>query len=113
KEQIEQNRPDFAVAREWPIGHELQRSIAGDFFKRERWQLQCALIEPQENESSRRGRFSAFLPKQILEALLAAPRRRKKRRRREEMAEKNQSSPEKANRRQDRQPITTKPVHVR
>jgi len=45
--------------------------------------------------------------------MFAAPRRRKKRRPREEMPEKNQPGPEKANRRQDPQPMATKPVHAR
>jgi hypothetical protein len=71
------------------------------------------LIKPQENKISRRGRFSSFLPKQILEALFGAPRRRKKWRRREEMPEKNQTGPKKTNSSQDQQSMTTKPVHVR
>ena len=113
KQPIEQNRPDFPGPRPRSRGHQFERSIAGDLFRRQRWQLQCALIESQKNEISRRGRFSPFLPKQIFEALFAAPRRRKKRRHRKEMPEKNQAGPKNTNHPQDQQPMTTKPVHVR
>ena len=113
KEPIKQKRPDFPGPRERPRGHQLERSIAGDLFRRQRWQLQCALIDSQKNEILRRGRFSAFLAKQILETLFGTPRRREKRRRREEMADKNQSGPKKTNHPQDQQSTATKPVHTR
>ena len=34
KEPIKQNRPDFAGPREWLRGHQLERSIPGDLFRR-------------------------------------------------------------------------------
>src|SRR5262249_48795220 len=105
KEPIKQNRPDFPGPREWLRGHQLKRSIPGDLFRRQRWQLQCALIKSQKNEISRRGRFSPFLPKQILEALFGAPRRREKRRHRKEMPKKNQAGPKNTNYSQDQQPM--------
>jgi hypothetical protein len=71
------------------------------------------LINSEKNEILGRRSFSTLLSKQVLETLLAAPRRRYKRHGREKMADKNQSGPKKANQRQDPQPMTTKPLHVR
>jgi hypothetical protein len=90
----------------------LKRAVACDFFWRQWRQLQCALIDPEKYEIVRRWGFSALPPEQIFETLFTTPGRRKKRRGGEEMAEKNQPSPKNADRREDQQPMTPKPVHA-
>src|SRR5437773_1900420 len=93
---IEQERPDFTRPRVWPLGQQLKRPVAGDFFRRHRRQLQCALIDSEKYEIVRRWSFSPLAPEQILKALLTAPWHGEERRGREEMTEKNQPGPKNA-----------------
>jgi hypothetical protein len=90
----------------------LECTVARDFFRGQRRQLQCALIDSEEYKIGWRGRLPSFAPKQVLKALFTTPRRRNKWDTREKMTGKNQARPKNTNESQDQETMTPEPVHA-
>src|SRR5436309_13840498 len=109
---IKQKRPYFARPWERLLGHQLKCAVARNFFSSQRRQLQCALVDPEENKIGWRRRLPAFPPKEVLKTLFTAPRRRDEWNAWEKMTGKNQARAKNANESEDQETMTTEPVHA-
>src|SRR5436309_12329463 len=110
---IKQKRPYFARPWERLLGHQLKCAVARNFFSGQRRQLQCALIDPEENKIRWRRRLPSFASNQVLKALFTSPRRGNKWGARKKMTGKNQGRPKNANQSEDQETMTPEPMHVR